>query len=132
MSESQTLQAPIEIEVYRPVKGKPGYSELDYRRPVKEVIAELNRKLRAEDPELFDESSFSDMTSWDSPNGPWPAWRWIAVFPVTGGSEGHYIHIETIGRDDARTSTMIALCKTFRGWDHACRIAAAAGRLLQA
>lgn len=95
-------------------------------RYVSSVFEELNCQMR----ELFDESGFSNTLAWETPNALWPLkYRWIAVYAVTGGSEGHYIHIDVIA-DDKRT--MIGLCKTFQGWDHACQIAAIAGKILGA
>ena len=133
------LQDPIEIEVYRPVPGKPGYQELDRRRLVHDVLTELNTKLGLEGVEI-DEYGFTNMTKWDDPawkaSGyrdfalPWPAYRRIAVFPVTGGSEGHYVHVSVLVDGDRHQT--IGLAKTFLGWDHACRISAATARLLQA
>lgn len=141
------LQPPIEIEVYKPHPEKTGYLLLDYRRTIQDVLDELNAKLKLEGREP-DEYGFSNMTKYRDPaymaEGPrkygqyalpWPEYRRIAVFPVTGNSEGHYIHIEIISperKDGTHTVECIGLAKTFRGWDHACRIAGAAARLLQA
>ena len=61
---------------------------------------------------------------------PWPqGYRWIAVFPVTGGSEGHYVHVERIQHDGSRD--LVFLAKTFLGMEHAWRIARRLGDLLQ-
>lgn len=135
------LQPPIEIEVYKPVPAKPGYSTLDYRRKVQDVLEELNAKLAAEGIEV--DEGFTNMTKWDDPawshtgtstpyqeySTPWPEYQRIAVFPVTGNSEGHYIHVSVTHVGMINT---IGLAKTFRGWDHACLISARAARLLQA
>lgn len=128
----------IEIEVWKPCPDKPGTVILDYRRVIHDVLEELNAKLTLEGVEP-DEYGFSNMTKYDDPaytssyrdySLRWPAGR-LAVFPVTGGSEGHYIHITVIDKD-TQVSTTIGLAKTFQGWDHACRISATAARLLQA
>jgi len=59
----------------------------------------------------------------------WPVnSHWIAVFPITGGSEGHYIHVEAIARDGSRQ--LLYLGKTFKGMDHAWQIARKLGDLL--
>lgn len=95
-------------------------------RPVATVLKELNKEMN----QLFDESSFYNQLQWTSPNALWPLrYRWIAVFPVTGGNEGHYVHIEVLF-DEKRT--LIGTCKTFQGWDHACQLAAVAGKILGA
>lgn len=65
--------------------------------------------------------------------------RWVAVYPVTGGSEGHYLHVELIYQRDAagkelRTNqhVRIALIKIFGGWDAAAELAGIIGRWLDA
>lgn len=80
------------------------------------------------------------------PDAPFPPYRWIAAFAVTGGSEGHYIHVDAIlsadrvddrldqatGFQFSHASVQLYLMKTFEGWAHACAIAQAAGALLSA
>lgn len=134
MTTETTRQQPIEIELMEPVPDKPGYVRVRARRPIGEVLRELNAKLEVEGM-LPDEYGFGASFSPTPPHDritaePWPEWRWIAVYAVTGGSEGHYIHIDAIGREGQRTS--IALAKTFEGWERAGAIAGAAGRLLGA
>ena len=61
----------------------------------------------------------------------WPkTWQWIAVYPVTGTSEGHYVHISLMKRNG--NVTHIAMLKTFSGWQRASMMAEAAGKLLGA
>jgi hypothetical protein len=64
----------------------------------------------------------------------WPEdYHWIAVYPVTGNSEGHYLHIDLIGTAKHEELVRhIAMVKTFSGWDKACEVCAAAGKLLGA
>ena len=87
--------------------------------------------------------------------GPVPHdFRWIACYPVTGGSEGHYIHVEfwvpvdrivasagDFGDKKYDVSLMqcnlwrpvrLALGKTFKGMDHAAEIARRCANLLGA
>ena len=54
-------------------------------------------------------------------------YNWIACFPVTGGSEGHYVHVEIINNDKR---DLIFLAKTFQGMEHAWDIAKKLGELL--
>ena len=56
-----------------------------------------------------------------------PQFRWIAVFYVTGGSEGHYIHVEAIAEE--RTENLF-LGKTFLGRDHAEKVCNVLSRIL--
>lgn len=61
-------------------------------------------------------------------NNPVPRdFAWIACFPVTGGSEGHYVHIDFVRRGEGlgekATLTRLALIKTFKGKGYAFRLA---------
>ena len=69
----------------------------------------------------------------DGKESLWPArWSWLAVYAVTGASEGHYVHIDLIGCPGDNQVEHMALVKTFSGWEKASLIAQAAGRLLGA
>ena len=58
-------------------------------------------------------------------------YRWLAVFPVTGGSEGHYVHVDLIGEKDGQIWTLpLFLGKTFNGLDHAIEMAGILARVL--
>lgn len=58
-----------------------------------------------------------------SGNDKWPTdCKWIACYAVTGGSEGHYIHVDVIRTDQSRD--MVFLGKTFQGMEHAQKMAA--------
>lgn len=46
----------------------------------------------------------------------WPEGHTV-VFPVTGGSEGHYVHVGVVGRDGKFHDLLLG--KTFAGWDAA-------------
>jgi hypothetical protein len=62
-------------------------------------------------------------------NTPWPLnYQWIACFSVTGGNEGHYIHVEIIYGNGKRE--ILFLGKTFCGMEHALQVANACSRLL--
>jgi hypothetical protein len=91
------------------------------------TLREVGTYLRTELGTLIDEYfSFCPDTQ---PDTPWPInSRWIGVFPVTGGSEGWYVHVEAITPDGNRQP--LYLLKTFRGWNHACAIAKRIGELL--
>jgi hypothetical protein len=63
-------------------------------------------------------------------------YRWIACYAVTGGSEGHYIHVDRmyLKRECDRDFTRepLFLVKTFGGYAQACAIAAHLGARLGA
>lgn len=60
--------------------------------------------------------------------------RWLACYAVTGGSEGHYVHVDRLWVDDALALQREALflSKTFGGYETACKIAAHLGARLGA
>ena len=63
--------------------------------------------------------------------------RGVACYPVTGGSEGHYVHVEFVVQADRcigqeAATVRLALAKTFRGMDHAAEIARRCAILLGA
>lgn len=122
------MQDYIETDVYLPVEGKPGLLRYSHQRPLKEVFEELEARLK-QDGLLPDEYfgicvllRYSD--EWQEDNGAgylFPAWRFLACFPVTGGSEGHYIHVDAILPEGERVSLFTG--KTFAGWEAACKTA---------
>jgi hypothetical protein len=82
-------------------------------------------------PDGMIDEYFSNMSKYDkSGEQAFPQkYDWIACYAVTGGSEGHYVHVDII-QDDKRT--LLYLAKTFLGYDHACEIAAHIGKTLNA
>lgn len=103
------------------------------RHSFRDVYRRLRRVLERE--ELIDEyfSLQSDHREPPHGNRKWNElvrdYRWIACYAVTGGSEGHYVHVELIGYDQAERRPKICqlmLAKTFQGMEHALKIA---GRL---
>jgi hypothetical protein len=59
----------------------------------------------------------------------WPMnYHWISVFAVTGGSEGHYVHVEAITGD---VRELLFLGKTFRGMDNALHAVSLLTKLLE-
>ena len=61
-------------------------------------------------------------------------YRWVACYPVTGGSEGHYIHVDLVGspsvpKEPGKVVHLIT-GKTFLGMKHAARIALRCAELL--
>lgn len=84
-------------------------------------LADIHKELRAALGGLIDE--YFDIDPEVRRNGfcgllQWPDnIHWIACYAVTGGSEGHYIHIDLIDRDGNRTLTFLG--KTFQGMQHA-------------
>jgi len=105
-------------------------------RTIGEVYTALYAQLEAEG--LVDEY-FSDMTHHRIPGelfteDKWPDARWISCFAVTGDSEGYYIHVEAIYKDNSRK--LLFLGKTLQeglaGLSWSYRIALRCAELLNA
>lgn len=128
----------IELDVWAPtIKDgvETGYVHYVEGRPLAEIYNELRAVLDEQD--MIDEY-FSVASDFKREAARWPnGWRWVACYAVTGGSEGHYVHVDVIsdveiGGKHVRTSQLIFLGKTFRGMDHAQKIAAACATALGA
>ena len=121
----------VEIEVYEPVPDKPGYCHKVRNKRIGEVFCEVNKKLAEigcpmshggkpvdpQDPQV--EWRWVDpanaeywSTSIDvSVDAEFPEYRWIACYVVTGGSEGYYVHVDVIPREEGKRSRTIFLAK---------------------
>lgn len=104
---------------------RPGLLKHVRTKTVDEVFAELRAKVGELGPGHNDYFSVAALVP---AHQPWPSGRTV-VFPVAGGSEGHYVHVEVI--DQTRTSHLLMLAKTFDGfeaaWAFAQRVAAHLG-----
>lgn len=102
------------------------------------TITEIARTLRAELESIDDAMDYLHVSSQISytarEHEPIGRYRWIACYAVTGGSEGHYVHVDRIylATPNARefTHEPLLLVKTFGGYEKACQIAAYIGRRL--
>jgi hypothetical protein len=101
-----------------------------------DTVADVCGKLRAilEADGLIDEyfyvSGSSDQPFW----GLVESHRWIACYAVTGGSEGHYVHIDLIGGydlDGTGKALHLITGKTFLRLAHAQKIANRCAELLR-
>ena len=106
-------------------------------------MRELDARLTAED--LIDEYfALGQEFQYDHARKPytpmdWPeTYRWIACYAVTGGSEGHWCNVDLImengkqGPDADWVRVSLASIKTFRGMEHARKVAARCADLLGA
>lgn len=97
----------IETEVWVPAPDMPGGLILKGRRTISEVLADMKQALKEQD--LWDEL-VTIINSWDiDPDEPFPSRGYLAIYPVKGGSEGYYVHIEVVG---SRLRTFLYLGKT--------------------
>lgn len=129
---------PIEIEKYEPHPEKKGYLIYTGNISIKEVYKQLKERLEKDG--LLPDEYFSISCSYDyKEDAPFPDnYRWIACYAVTGGSEGHYIHVDILAPLELspiktiRESKLIYLGKTFQGFDFAARVAVACAKHLGA
>lgn len=98
-----------------------------YDRPLKELLSELNQKIKDAGIE-FGETDFGLMFL-SEPENTFPQCRWISVYPVPGENEGIYIHIDAIRQSHHKGPQLMSVAKTWT-WESALAISAAASRLL--
>ena len=116
-----------------------GYIRGELGRPMFEIVAELNDRLEHGPDPVWDGGDYGGMTiSGASLRGGltgaslWPVadfWG-LACYAVTGGSEGHYVHVDALMKGGARESLLIG--KTFGGMAEAQAVAARCAVLLGA
>lgn len=86
------------------------------------IIPEVNKAgIDLSEYDYFSVSNHRERSHW-----PLNAYR-IACFAVTGGSEGHYIHVESLSQSG---NECLILGKTFLGYDHALKLANALAKIL--
>ncbi|MDD4934113.1 MAG: hypothetical protein PHO89_11705 [Methylacidiphilaceae bacterium] len=123
MSKSKEVQR-VETAVWAPDPERPGYLLPPQTKTVRQVLAELNRELSRHIPMAYQgrwvtpESGLS-AEEWGyvepvlheeywvvahdlSPSEPFPPYRWIACYVVTGGNEGYYLHVDVINSEGER------------------------------
>lgn len=131
----------IELEHWVPDPARPGYLKFAGTPTYREVFKRLEAALTAEgliDEYLEPSLKLEDAAAFDQ---PMPRVRFVQSYAVTGGNEGHYIHvdllIEPIAPDGGipvaeRRHVQFALGKTFLGWQRAWEIAKRIAELLGA
>jgi hypothetical protein len=90
----------VEVEVYRPDPDRPGYSLHVRTKTVVEVFDEVRAIVGRPGEWGGWTSSLRGLDEYFSVGvsapGQWPADSRIVVFSVRGGSEGDYVHVESI------------------------------------
>jgi hypothetical protein len=118
----------VETTVWVPNPDKPGYLLPHRRKTIREVCDEL-RAITGECPEGCTEG-FS-VPSWTKGDDEWPQGQTV-VYAVTGGSEGHWVHVEIRRPFSGKEETTHAILgKTFDGFDAAWAFAKRLATLLQ-
>lgn len=101
-------------------------------RPINEVYKEtcdMLERIGLYPDEYFSLSAASDRGG----EFPYP-YRWVACYAVTGGSEGHYLHVDAIMKDGSRKLVFVGktLQEGKEGMDYMYRICAALAEYLGA
>lgn len=129
---------PIVIYLYEPDQEKPGFVRFAGTRPVGEVFKELKQRLEAEGllPEEYFCLEYPEPLK-PKAEAPFPEFRRLACYAVTGANEGHYVHVDALVSCYEEVLPFLQvvpvfLGKTFQGLDFACRVAAACARHLGA
>ena len=78
-----------------------------------EVLAEYSRAQAIEDGVPVDVSKMAEymgIAAWANGEGQFPRYRFLACYPVTGGNEGHYIHVDVLkdGRHIPNSASAVA------------------------
>ena len=96
---------------------------------IPETINGIYEYLSESMPDDLVDEYFSNMARHNKRGGdPFPQeYNWIACYAVTGGSEGHYVHVDVITGDKRE---LLYLAKTFQGMGQALKIAAHLGKML--
>jgi len=141
--EDKSIIAPNEHQIVLSTHdvNEDGYIKNDTGRLLVDILKDLNKSLAkvdfGEDGWSGDYMGFSFMDDYgDSDHRgrktlfPVATFNRWAVFGVTGGSEGHYVHAEIIHRNGSRQ--LIFLYKTFQGRRHAQKICEVTAALLGA
>jgi hypothetical protein len=86
---------PFETSIYEKDPEKPGYLRFLRMATYQELFDYCDKVLRSSG--IHDELEYFDLMQHKSADLPLPRHlKWLAVFAVTGGSEGHYVHVEII------------------------------------
>lgn len=106
----------IETDIWEADPEKKGYLRLVRLRTIEEVYREVVQFLK----EQFLHDRLEHFSIINDEVKEFPKWRWVACYAVTGGSEGHYIHVDAITNDGK--TVQIFLGKTFLGMNFALEV----------
>jgi len=94
--------APIEVDTWTPVEGKPSVSRRTGWRAVGDIACDLDMRIGASDL-AWESRGLDILVRHDCPSKTIPEllggepWR-VMVAPVEGSNEGHYVHVLAVGR----------------------------------
>lgn len=104
-----------------------GFVRNEVGKPIEKVFTWIKGELTSKGIDLSNYDYFHCNKYRESK--AWPiSYHRIACFAVTGGSEGHYVHVDVI--DNNQHIENLLLAKTFLGHDHANLLASELSKLL--
>jgi hypothetical protein len=71
-------------------------------RTIEDVYFYLLNTLKVKYPEIYNYCDYVSCNKWDNLTHWSLDYHWVAVYYVTGGSEGYYIHVDQISRTETR------------------------------
>ncbi len=120
----------IRLDVWRVVLdaqtgAETGFIEREKGRPVGQIVDDLKLTIRRFSVEYATLSPHFKYQRTDGWNIECPKARKTVVYAETGGSEGHYVHVDLYCEDEAGGHKVVPLMlvKTFKGMAAARRIA---------
>lgn len=135
MEETQGTLTVIKETPFSTYEVVEGYVKNEKPKTMQEVYEWVCKELKKHNTEPYTvgpfEEYFSNMHRYNERHtrSHWPLdYHWIAVFAVTGGSEGHYVHVEAITGEKRE---LLFLGKTFRGMDNALAAVALLTKILE-
>lgn|GEM_PF-1447087 len=124
---AEVKQLVVETDIYGPSE-REGFVKVVATKSLTDVLTEIVQLLPLYGISM-DDLDYFDVCASNRGNMPFPRLYFrLICFPVTGGSEGHYIHVGVVKQD--QTYEDLFLGKTFLGYGKACEIAQIIGLIL--
>ena len=115
-------------------QGDDGYLHHERTKTLQEVCDHLNSELKKQDLDP-DEYGMDILLGYSRKGELIPPHDWIVCYAVTGGSEGHYIHVDAVSRQPGLGQPgkryALFLGKSFQGMEFAYRVAKACADILE-
>ena len=124
---AEVKQLVVETDIYGPSE-KEGYVKVVGTKSLRDVLNEITQMLPLYGTSV-DDMDYFDLCTRRIGDMPFPQTYFrLICFAVTGGSEGHYIHVGVVQKDEKYQDLFLG--KTFLGYGKACEIAQIIGLIL--
>ena len=99
-------------------------------KPLATIYRQIEKIMKEKYPELYEQFDYFHNAITLPKDARWPnEYYYIAVFYVTGRSEGHYVHVDVLKNDN--TYENLLLGKTFCGKEVAAKMAKVIAEILE-